>query len=84
MTKAELSRALDLYKYTTRLSLITAQAFRMLAPNLSIKSVASSRLREGFKAFLTRRPAAWLCPGSSNDALEFAVPLLQLQKFPEL
>jgi hypothetical protein len=60
MTKAELSRALDLYKYTTRLSLITAQAFRMLAPNLSIKLVASSRLREGFKALLTRRPAAWL------------------------
>ena len=49
MTKAELSRALDLYKYTTRLSLITAQAFRILAPNLSINSVASSRLREGFR-----------------------------------
>lgn len=66
MTKAELSRALDLYKYITQLSLITAQAFRILAPNLSIKSVASSRLREGFKAFLTRRPAAWLCPDSSQ------------------
>jgi hypothetical protein len=54
MTKAELSRALGLYKYTTRLSLITAQAFRMLAPNLSIKSVATQvrHLRQHFPLFI--------------------------------
>ena len=32
-----------------------------------IVSVARSRLREGFKAFLTRGPAVWLCPGSSQQ-----------------
>lgn len=51
MTKAKLSRALDFYKYKTRLSLITAQAFRMLTPNLSTMPVACSRLREGYKFF---------------------------------
>jgi hypothetical protein len=41
-------------------------------------------LREGFRAFLTARPAAWSCPAQvGNQPLQLAVLLFQLPQAPQ-